>query len=407
MIKEYIHFIRHSWPILIFGMMTVFMGNFGQSFFISWFGNSFQESLGLSATSYGTAYSMATLASGLLLMWLGGNVDKISLEKSILLCTLGLSLAALTLWQSDHIATLVIGIFLLRFFGQGLFPHTAITTMMKTFSLNRGKSLSVASTGVPLGEILLPSLAVLLISLFGWQQSWMIIALSVPLIYLPVALFLVKRSKNEKYAEHDPAPNSDTVKTVQTDGSRRTLLGDRRFWLALPTVLATPFIVTGIFIHQGFFLPQMGWSAMLFASCFVFYGITHWLSSMVAGTLVDRFSGVALLKYYPVPMFLALLFASQITGNWVAYLLLISLGTAIGSGSLIINAIWAEVYGTKNIGSIRALMASLAVISTSFSPILFGYLIDNGITGAQLFLGLSLYVLLAMVCALFSYKTSA
>ncbi|PKH03717.1 MFS transporter [Psychromonas sp. MB-3u-54] len=403
MIQEYLRFIRHSWPILIFGMMTVFMGNFGQSFFISWFGSSFQESLGLSATSYGTAYSTATLASGLLLMWIGGSIDKVSLEKFVIFCTIGLSLAALTLWQANNLTMLVIGIFLLRFFGQGLFPHTAITTMMKTFSLNRGKGLSVATTGIPLGEILLPSLAVFLIAQFGWQQSWMVIALSVPLLYLPLALFLIKRGKNKKYAEHDPTADNETSKPLVEHGSRRTLLSDVRFWLALPIVLATPFIVTGIFIHQGFFLPQMGWTPMLFANCFVFYGVTHWLSSMYAGVLVDRFSGRQLLKYHLIPMLMALLLASQLTGNWVAYALLISLGTAIGSGSPIINALWAEVYGTKHLGRIRALMASLAVISTSISPILFGYLIDNGTTGSQLFFWLSMYVLLAMFLAFFSY----
>jgi MFS family permease len=404
MIQEYLRFIRHSWPILIFGMMTIFMGNFGQSFFISWFGSSFQESLGLSATSYGTAYSAATLASGLLLMWIGGSIDKVSLEKFVIFCTIGLSLAALTLWQANNLTMLVIGIFLLRFFGQGLFPHTAITTMMKRFSLNRGKGLSVTTTGVPLGEIILPSLAVFLIAQFGWQQSWMVIALSVPLLYLPLALFLIKRGKDKKYAEHNPTVDKDASKSLIEDGSRRTLLSDFRFWLALPTVLATPFIVTGIFIHQGFFLPQMGWTAMLFANCFVLYGITHWLSSMYAGALVDRFSGRQLLKYYPIPMLIALLLASQLNGNWVAYVLLISLGTAIGSGSPIINALWAEVYGTKHIGRIRALMASLAVISTSISPILFGYLIDNGITGSQLFFWLSMYVLLAIFLAFFSYS---
>jgi len=404
MIQEYLRFIRHSWPILLFGMITVFMGNFGQSFFISWFGNSFQESLGLSATSYGTAYSTATLASGLLLMWIGGSIDKVSLEKFILFCTMGLSLAALTLWQTNNLTTLVIGIFLLRFFGQGLFPHTGITTMMKSFSLNRGKGLSVATTGVPLGEIVLPSIAVFLIAQLGWQQSWLFIALSVPLLYLPLALFLIKRGKNEKYAEHALTVDNQASKPLKEDGSRRTLLSDFRFWLALPTVLSSPFIVTGIFIHQGFFLPQMGWTPMLFASCFVFYGVTHWLSSMYAGALVDRFSGRQLLKYYPIPMFMALLMASLLQGNWVAYALLISLGTAIGSGSPIINAVWAEVYGTKHIGRIRALMASLSVISTSISPILFGYLIDNGITGSQLFLWLAMYVLLAMFFAFFSYS---
>ena len=404
MIQEYFRFIRHSWPILLFGMMTVFMGNFGQSFFISWYGSSFQESLDLSATSYGTAYSAATLASGLLLMWIGGSIDKVSLEKFILFCTIGLSLAALTLWQANNLTTLVIGVFLLRFFGQGLFPHTGITTMMKKFSLNRGKALSVATTGVPLGEIILPSVAVFLIAQFGWQQSWLVIALSVPLLYLPLALFLIKRGKNQKYAEHNPIVDNQVSQSLKEDGSRRTLLSDFRFWLALPTVLSSPFIVTGIFIHQGFFLPQMGWTPMLFANCFVFYGFTHWLSSMYAGALVDRFSGRKLLKYFPIPLLMGLLLASQLTGSWVAYALLIALGTAIGSGSPIINALWAEVYGTKHLGRIRALMASLAVISTSISPILFGYLIDNGITGSQLFFWLSMYVLVAMFLAFFSYS---
>tara|TARA_B100000809_G_scaffold19840_1_gene17450 strand:+ start:18818 stop:20041 length:1224 start_codon:yes stop_codon:yes gene_type:complete len=403
MIQEYLRFIRHSWPMLIFGMMTVFMGNFGQSFFVSWFGSSFQESLGLSATSYGSAYSMATLASGLLLMWIGGSIDKISLEKFIVFCTLGLFLAALTLWQTNNLTMLVIGLFLLRFFGQGLFPHTAITTMIKEFSLNRGKGLSVATAGVPLGEIILPSIAVFLITQFGWQQSWLVIALSVPLLYLPLALFFIKRGKNKKYTEHQPTVDSNTSKPLKEDGTRRTLLADYRFWLALPTFLAAPFIVTGIFIHQGFFLPQMGWTPIFFANCFVFYGIAHWLSSMYAGAMVDRFSGRQLFKYYPIPMFFALLLASLLTGNWVAYALLILLGTAIGSGSPIVNALWAEVYGTKHIGRIRALMASLAVISTSISPILFGYLIDNGITGSKLFFWLSMYVLLAMFVAFFSY----
>jgi MFS family permease len=404
MIKEYARFIKQSWPMLSFGMITVFMGNFGQSFFVSWFGNSFQESLNLSATSYGSAYSMATLCSGLLLMWIGGAIDKVTLEKFILFCTCGLSVAALTLWQTNNLTMLIIGLFLLRFFGQGLFPHTAITTMMKQFTINRGKGVSLATSGVPLGEIILPSIAVFLIAQFGWQQSWLLIALAIPLFYLPLALFLIKRGRHNKYSEDSPDIDNKNNKPQKEDGSRRTLLSDYRFWLALPTVLAAPFIVTGVFIHQGFFLPQMGWTPILFASCFVFYGIAHWLSSMYAGALVDRFSGRYLLKFYPIPMLIGLLLTSLLTGNWVAYALLICLGFAIGSGSTIINALWAEVYGTKHLGKIRAFMASLMVISTSISPILFGFLIDNGISGSQLFFALAMYVLTAMLMAFFSYS---
>jgi MFS family permease len=385
-------------------MSTVFWGNFGQSFFVSWYGASFQESLSLSATGYGAAYSIATLASGLLLMWLGAVIDKISLRWFVTFSALGLLTATLMLWQVNSLTGLVISLFMLRFFGQGLLPHTAITTMTREFSIHRGKAVSIATSGVPIGEIMLPSLAVFLIATFGWQKSWLIIGLSVPLFYLPLALWLLRRSNQREYAEDNGAPYHNPRQTPQEQGSRRTLLQDYRFWMALPAILAAPFIITGIFIHQGFFLPQMGWTPLLFANCFVFYGSAHWLSSMYTGALVDRFSGVQLLKFYPLPMLLGLIIPAITAGNWVAYTLMILLGSSIGSGTPIISALWAEVYGTKHLGAIRALISSLAVISTSASPILFGFLIDGGISGQSLFRWLVLYVMFAILLSLFSFS---
>ncbi len=402
MILDYISFFRRCWPLLTFGMMTVFWGNFGQSFFISWYGASFQNSLGLSATGYGTAYSIATLASGLLLMWVGGAIDKISLRWFVSFSAFGLLTATLMLWQVQSLAGLIAGLFMLRFCGQGLLPHTAITTMTREFSIHRGKAVSIAASGVPVGEIILPSLAVFLIATLGWQRSWLVVSLSVPLLYLPSALWLLSRSRQLKYTE-ESRPAIKPGRAIQDQGSRRTLLGDYRFWLALPAILAAPFIITGIFIHQGFFLPQMGWTPQLFASCFIFYGSAHWLSSMYTGALVDRFSGVQLFKFYPLPMLLGLLISAASSGNWVAYALMILLGFSIGSESPIISALWAEVYGTKHLGAIRALVSSLAVISTSASPILFGFLIDGGTTGQELFMWLAFYVLFAIFVSLFSF----
>jgi len=37
--------------MLAFGFLTVFWGNFGQSFFVSWFGASIQQGLGLSSAA--------------------------------------------------------------------------------------------------------------------------------------------------------------------------------------------------------------------------------------------------------------------------------------------------------------------------------------------------------------------
>ena len=398
------HFIKRSWPLLIFGMITVFWGNFGQSFFISWYGVSFQESLQLTATAYGSAYSTATLASGLLLIRIGAAIDRISLRWFVTFSAAGLLTATISLSQVSTLTGLVVCLFMLRFFGQGLLPHTGITTMAREFSLNRGKAVSIATTGVPIGEILLPSLALAFIAAFGWQKSWLVIGLSIPLIYLPSAFWLLSRFHHDKYKEQQTTAGPRLARSPERPGARRTLLLDHRFWLALPVILAAPFIITGIFIHQGFILPEMGWTPVLFASCFIFYGISHWLSSMYIGALVDRFSGVQLFKFYPLPMVLGLFICFAASGHWVAYMLMILLGLSIGSANPIINGLWAEVYGTKHLGAIRALVSSLAVISTAASPILFGILIDRGISGQGLFGLLTLYVVGAIFLSLFSFS---
>lgn len=401
-ISGYIHFVKRCYPWLIFGVLTVFFGNFGQSFFISWFGASFQQSLGLSSTEYGSAYSLATLVSGLLIMWVGGAIDRIKLTHFVTFCTVGLFVSTVVLSSSTSLIQLTIGLFLLRFFGQGLLPHTAITTMMKKFTINRGKAISIATTGVPLGEMILPAIGVLMIGALGWQTSWVCIGLLTLFFYLPVAHFLIHQSKNDKYNES--VEIAVKAKDEEAGGSRANLLHDYRFWLAIPGILAPPFIVTGIFIHQGFILSQMGWTPLLFAGCFVFYGISHWLSSMYSGALVDKFSGVRLLRYILVPIILGLFTPVIFYGEWVAYALMTLLGVSIGACSPVINALWAEIYGTKYLGAIRALITSLMVISTALSPILFGYLIDNGISGQSLFFGLSVYAALAMFLFQFSYK---
>ena len=119
---------------------------------------------------------------------------------------------------------------------------------------------------------------------------------------------------------------------------------------------------------------------------------------------MDRFSGVQLLKFYPLPMVLGLLVPAMTSGVWVAYMLMISLGISIGTSSPIIGALWVEVYGTEHLGAIRALITSLVVISTSASPILFGFLIDSGISGQSLFMWLALYVFIAVMLSLFSFS---
>jgi|SRR5690554_500573 len=391
--------MQRNWPLLCFGFVSIFWGNLGQSFFISWYGAHIQDSLNLSAALYGSLYSGGTLASAFTIITVGGFIDRWPLQRFVMAVGVGLTLACLVMFVSHKALTLLLGFYLLRLCGQGLLPHTAQTTMARYFDADRGKALSLSASGVPVGEVVLPLLAVVLIAAVGWQFSWLVLAATVPLMYLPLAVYFLRRAPEDT----NTPPVQQAAAQHDLSQGRRHMLSDYRFWLALPAVLAAPFIVTGVFIQQGFILSAKGWDPLWLASCFVMYGIAHWLASLLAGVLVDLLSARRLLPFMHLPMIAALAVLTLYQGQWVAPVFMVLLGTTIGLVGPITGALWPEVYGTGKLGSLRSLMTAFMVFSTAVSPVLFGALIDAGVSVSGLFGSCAIGAALASVLVSFSY----
>ncbi|WP_237133325.1 MFS transporter [Pseudohongiella sp. O18] len=403
---SYLGFIRRNWPLLAFGFTAVFWGNFGQSFFVAWFGAEIQRDLGLSAGAYGSAYSLATLGAAIVVVWAGGLIDRMPLRRFCLFISLGLCIAMLGLSLSQNLLMLLLSFFLLRLFGQSLLPHTGMTTMSRYFSDGRGKAISLAMSAVPLGEIVLPILAVALIAALGWQGTFQLLALGVAFVLIPTMLLLLKitglSAGDTRRVSGAAAPVSSELGSPE-DAGRRELLTDYRYWLALPGIMVNPFIITGVFIHQNFLVDSKGWSVSWLASCFIVYGVVHWLSSMVMGVLVDRLKSAWLLPTIVAPTLCSILVAAYMPGDIAALVMLSLLGISAGSGSPITGWLWPKVYGTARLGAIRSMNMALMVFSTSVSPILYGYFIDNGATAESLFGTSALVITVALILLLFSY----
>jgi len=416
-VNTYWNFVRNNKAILSFSFIAVFWGNFGQSFFIGSFGEGIQESLGLSSGDYGLVYSAATLASAIMVAFFGGTIDRFPLKQFTLVIALGLFFAAMILSQAQGIATLLLGFFLLRFFGQAMMPHTGITTAAKYFEADRGKAISVVSSGVPLGEMLLPKLAVFLILMFDWRTVFVFVALSIPLFFMPMAFRLIKIGFPNKTGKENTKPEGETENKKQDKAAsqsslaqkegisagRRAVLSDYRYWLVLPGLMAGPFVVTGIFIQQPFILNAMNWTPEWFATCFVVYGAVHWVSSLLSGFLVDRFKSVKLLPFFSLPMAAALFIVANFQGQWVALAMMSLLALSIGSSPPITGSLWPEIYGTKNLGAIRSMNVALMVFATALSPTLFGQLFDNNIPLETIMNFCGVYVIFASIFMFFSY----
>ncbi len=411
-VRQYLDFLRAHGALLGFGFLAVFWGNFGQSFFVAWFGAEIQRDLGLSAGVYGSAYSLATLFSAFTVVWAGGLVDRLPLRTYAVAVAMGLAAAALVLSQAIGLLSLFLGFFLLRLFGQALLPHTGVTTMARWFAQSRGKAISIAMSGVPAGEIVLPIMAVALVALIGWQGTFLVVAISSVVVLIPLLLLLLHHAlpgggQIDPSITDEPLVDDNGAEASRRWPGRREVLRDYRFWLALPALMAAPFLITGIFIHQNFIVEQKGWTMSWLATCFAVYGLVHWLSALIVGALVDRVGPYRLLPWVMVPLLASVLVVAYLPGWYTALLMMLFLGIAAGSGPPIAGALWPEVYGTRNLGAIRSMNIAIMVTATSISPVLFGLLIDRGMSVQGLFGGSAVYVLLALLLVCFSYPANS
>ena len=71
-----------------------------------------------------------------------------------------------------------------------------------------------------------------------------------------------------------------------------------------------------------------------------------------------------------------------------------SLANVLGSST------WAEIYGVRYLGSIKALTTALMVFSTAFGTAIFGLLIDQGFTIEHIALVSVIYISLSLLALL-------
>ena len=119
------------------------------------------------------------------------------------------------------------------------------------------------------------------------------------------------------------------------------------------------------------------WTMLDIAQSFIFYAICGIGGSLVSGLLVDKFSGRSVITFHLIPMaliFIVMLFSNHI---FVLYLYMAGLGLSNGFTENMSNSLWAEMYGVKNLGAIRALLTFFGVLASAASPFLYGLILDE------------------------------
>ncbi len=210
----------------------------------------------------------------------------------------------------------------------------------------------------------------------------MYLGMAVIVVVIPTLFSLFK--KNDSFVV--PSINDESIKSRQGSKgwTRKDVLKNGFFYVAVPVSLVAPFVLTGFFIHQNSLMENKGWSEEWRLFAFSFFPIIRILSGFSVGFLIDKYSVQRVFTLQLLPTLIGLLSIIFIEHQVSAILYYGMAGMALGLGSNLKSALWVQRYGRENIGSIRSVVAMLTAFSTAISPLIFGVLLDSGITAGTI-----------------------
>ncbi len=383
-----------SLKVIIFGFIFTFFSSFGQSFFLGIFNSSIRNELSITHGQFGSIYASATLLSSFLLIWVGKKIDDINISKFAFFVILLLSFSCFVFSKISSLSFLFFSIFLMRFSGQGMMSHTATTTISRYFTKSRGKALSTGWFGLSSAEFMLPVLMIYLLTITDWKNIWLYISIIV-VIFLPIASYTLV--KNLKFESREDSTEDKFKQENIKNWKRKEVIKDFRFYILCANMLAMPWIATGTFVYQSFILSSKNWGPYVIAQSFMSYSILSVITLFISGFLIDKFTSRKLLIYMNIPLLISVFVIYYFNNPISSFVFLGLIGITNGLANVLGSSTWAEIYGVKYIGSIKALTTALMVFATAFGTALFGLLIDRGFSIEQIAVISGIYISISLI----------
>jgi MFS family permease len=243
----------------------------------------------------------------------------------------------------------------------------------------------------------MPITIVFFLSIYSWRNIWLGIALII-ILFLPILSFLTIKNVTLLSREKKKI---DLKKSNIKNWTRKDVLFDSKFYLISLVMLALPAINTGVFVYQSFILESKNWGDFVIAKSFMIYAILSVVTLFISGPLVDKFTSRKLLPFMNIPSLFSMLILFYFDSHISSYFLLGLMGVSNGLANVLGSSTWAEIYGVKYLGSIKALTTAMMVFSTAFGTAIFGVVIDLGYSIQAIAFISSTYIIITNILIMF------
>lgn len=399
--------IFYGWIVIALSALGTFFSSPGQTYSISAFIDSYIKEFGYSRTLISTVYSVATVISGTLLVFMGKAVDKYGQRIMLVIAGVMLSIACLFNSFIINLPMIFFGFFLLRYFGQGSLTLIPGSLVPQWFEKHRALAISLLTLGTIIGNMLAPRINTYFISTYGWNFAWRVWSILLIVIFVPLMwIFVINKPENigllpdnlpvKSQADIDDELAEVTKRSFTLNGALKT----KEFWFVGIISMIVPMISTGMMFHMYSILSAKEIDAQATASVIGLVALPGLIMPVIAGTIIDRFRS----KYI---MFTALLFITLdlilmlfVDSIVMAGIFLIVYGFFSNVQSVTLNVIWVRYFGRLHLGAIRGASTVFVVIGSAFGTVPFGLSFDITGSYSNAFIAMAIATTLGMILSL-------
>lgn len=257
----------------------------------------------------------------------------------------------------------------------GTLPVTWTRVVNGWFDKHRGIALGITLAGTGFAATLAPIYVTWLITEFGWQKAYLLLALTITLIGFPGVYFLFFESKNNNSKESINKEQKET--NTQQSISFRAAIMSYHFWaIGIALVLAAA-AIAGLITNSVPMLIDQGKTLQQAAQYAGLIGLSVISGRLVVGFLVDHFWAPLIAAIFlTAPIFSIYVFSTAMPSITMVSLAMIVIGLAAGAELDLLAFLVSRYFGLHDYGKLYGALYVFFSIGAGLAPAAFGMAFD-------------------------------
>lgn len=349
--------MKYEYYLYLFNCMSILTTLPAQSFGINMFINIWIEEFETTRVYLSFVWLIASMVSGICVIFNGHLIDKFGVKICIRIIYPCYILCVWLVHQTVNITQLSVLICLMRILGPESIGTISYISICQWFEKNRGKAFSFLSIldCIFMGA---PSVIIMLISNYGWRETYIFFAIYVSVMLLPAILF-IKNKINE---------------TIENESSEIIPFNFKLYAHLVLNNFIFCIFWSGANIHAIDYFHRLNAKEI---GMFIYLSSTFGIiaGSLISGRILDKCNNKQKIKILAISHLCLsgiIIWSTQL-GYYDSIVYGFSYGMMCGCNFTCYSVVYPSLFGTNDLGKIQAMNNGIGMFATGSGPLIFSF----------------------------------